>query len=551
MDTLPSPLWTNDTSERRITGTWRSALPEYSTSPSPCLGACPVHGRIAEWIQSVKNGEDHAAWTTLVNNNPFPSIAGRICHHPCETACNRVQLDETVGICSLERYVGDKALNEGWAFPAPAEERSETVAVVGGGPAGLSAAYQMRRRGFRVTLIEQKDQLGGLLRYGIPSYRLDKSILDGEIQRIVDLGVDIQLSTEVGDDAALQKLRDDFDAVYLATGASRSKTLPNLDYSQPWVIDSADFLATTNAGEPCDLGQRLVIIGGGSAAMDVARTARRLGRSVTVLSLEPEALLPAQRIEVDEAMEEAIEFESAAMMQSIDATDAGLTLNCIRIDFKPCAERGAFTFEPIAGSEFQISADAIIPSIGQDADLARWSALLDSKGPVVDIDNQWQTSADGVFAGGDLACMERFVTQAVGMGKDAAVEIARYITASTDTPATELAEIPYSSINTSYYPQAPRNMPAHAEVAERLQSFQEVQQPLSHAEALSESARCFSCGTCIYCDNCYFYCPDMAIIKLERGYEVKTDYCKGCGLCVEECPTASLAMREDIEDEIR
>jgi len=541
-----SPLWTNATSEARLTGTWRSAMPQYKNLPSPCRGACPVGGRIAEWIREIELGNPKQAWTILVDNNPFPAIAGRICHHPCETSCNRNGLDETVGICSLERHVGDLALKEGWAYPAPVKERKESIAVVGGGPAGLSACYQLRRLGYKVSLYESQEKLGGLLRYGIPAYRLEKKILDGEIQRILDMGVDLHLNAEVGSAEALKQLHEEHDAVYLATGASRSKNLPGLDYGQPWVMDSAEFLADTNAGKSCDLGKDLVVIGGGSAAMDVARTARRLGRNVTVLSLEPENLLPAHEVEVVEAKEEAITFVAGAMMQSVEANGDGITLKCIKVEFKPGEKRGQFTIDPIKGSEFELSAHGIIPSIGQDADLDRWQALLDAAGPVISTDGDWQTSTPGIYAGGDVASMDRFVTQAVGMGKEAAWAIARGIDAQSAPALPQMDRLaPYEVINTSYHSKDSRHAADNMEVAARLQTFDEVQQPLSQEEAVAEAGRCFSCGTCIYCDNCYLYCPDMAITKLERGYEVKDDYCKGCGLCVAECPTGSIAMYKE------
>lgn len=547
MKQAASPLWTTGLSDVRKTGTWRNELPDYRTAPSPCHGACPVNGDIAEWIHQVNMGDYREAWQTLMNNNPFPAIAGRICHHPCESACNRRDMDSAVGICNLERYVGDLALAENWGVPQPTVSREESVAVVGGGPAGLSAAYQLRRRGYKVSLLESRDQLGGLMRYGIPAYRLDKAILDGEIQRILDMGIEVQFNVEVMDAEEIVRLQAKHKAVYLATGASRSKRIPKLDYGQPWVVDSTDFLAATNSGLACDTGQRLVVIGGGSAAMDAARTAVRLGRKVTVLSLEPDSLLPAQAVEIIEAREEGVEFVTGAMMRSVVSGEGGLTLSCIRVDFKPGAQRGEFSIEQQAGSEFTLLADTLIPAIGQEADTQRWAGLLESEGSVIRTDKHWQTSAPGIFCGGDLSSMERFVTEAVDMGKRAAAEIDRYIQgAEHDNAVADVAEITIDGINTYYYPPAQRNQEKALSVASRLDNFDQVQGGYDPQQAAAEAARCFSCGTCIYCDSCYYHCPDMAITKLERGYEVKTDYCKGCGLCVAECPTGSIIMRDEL-----
>ena len=546
MNEIRTPLWTHLTSESRLTGTWRSALPRYQDQPSPCLGACPVSGRIAEWIGQVKDGDLRGAWETLADNNPFPAIAGRICHHPCETACNRRDLDETVGICSLERFVGDTALDRGWQFTKPATERGQSIAVIGGGPAGLSAAYQLRRLGFQVSLYEAREELGGLMRYGIPSYRLARDVLDGEINRIVTMGITLHAGGGPIDADRLREIEAAHDAVYLATGASRPKALPGLDYTRDWVVDSADFLAAPPADQATMTGAHVLVIGGGSAAMDVARSARRLGRKVTVLTLEDAARIPAQAVEVEEAGEEEVKFETGAMLRQATRADGPVTAACIRVDFTPGDGAGAFSITPIEGSDFSLTVDTIIPAIGQDADLDRWDGLLQPDGPVIATDAEWQTSRKGVFAGGDVASMSRFVTEAVGMGKDAARAIAASL--ADDSAGSDRQDLPlvdYERINTAYHARHARAHQPNQPLESRLTNFEEVQQPLAPEAAQTEAARCFSCGTCIYCDNCYFYCPDMAISKHDGGYSVDPDYCKGCGLCVAECPTGSIHMHED------
>jgi len=543
MSTATSPLWSDGSTEVFHTGTWRNITPEYRHLPSPCHGACPVGGDIATWIGQLRDGDAHAAWMTLTENNPFPAVAGRICHHPCESACNRNDYDGAVSICALERIVGDRALAEGWSYPAVPVTRPQRIAVVGGGPAGLSVAFQLRRRGYAVTLFESRPKLGGLLRYGIPPYRLADDILDGEIQRILDLGVEAQCGAVIDADA-FARLRDDYDSVYIATGAQRTKRLPGLDYDRPWVCDSADYLARTNVGEAPEIGRRVVVIGGGSAAMDVARTARRHGRQVTILSLEPEARMPAQREEVIEALEEKITLADGAMLQEITEHDDGsLTLHCIRVTFEPGAERGRFSTVPIAGSGFTIDADCVVPSIGQDADLTPFTTLA-AAGPLLDVDGAFRTATPGVWAGGDIASMERFVTAAIGMGKQAAIAIDREFAGDTAPAAGNGHDpVPSAAINTYYHPRAARAEAPLRPVAERVAGFDEVQLALAADAALAEAQRCYSCGVCTYCDNCYIYCPDMAVAKETRGYSVRTEYCKGCGLCVKECPTGSIVMR--------
>jgi NADPH-dependent glutamate synthase beta subunit-like oxidoreductase len=563
MNTTPSPVWTTGITEVYHTGTWRSHIPDYINPPSPCHTACPVGGNIALWIQQVKEKDYYAAWVTLTANNPYPAIAGRICHHPCEPACNRGKYDEAISICGLERFVGDMALAEDWSFPAVAITKKEKIAIVGGGPAGLAAAFHLRRAGYAVTIFESKPELGGLLRYGIPSYRLCKEVLDKETQRILELGIEVKTNSQINSKQEFEDLQKEFAAVYLATGAAKAKRLPVLDYDRDWAIDSAEYLAKTNSGEAMEVGQRVVIIGGGSAAMDVARTARRFDKEICMLTLEPEAELPCQEEEVVESKEEGITLINAAMLQSVtDNGEQGLLLNCIKIEFTPGEERGQFSIEAIEGSEFTLEADSIVSSIGQDPDLTELGKLVDSNGALIKINEQQRTSIDGLFAGGDAASMERFVTHAFGMGKDVAREIDHYLYPDiavdnkkrinrylqeerTARSRDSSADVNMDAINTYYYDNLARENQLTVSVEERLKNFNETQLNFSVDTALKEVERCFSCGNCIFCDNCVYYCPDMAITKTEHGYEVNDNFCKGCGLCVNECPTGSIKMFED------
>ncbi len=550
METMPdSPLWTRLTTEGNHTGTWRTALPRHQDRPSPCLGACPVSGRIAEWIGQVKRGDLKGAWQTLCDNNPFPAIAGRICHHPCEAACNRAELDETVSICALERHVGDTALAEGWRFEVPPLRPGLSVAVVGGGPAGLSAAWQLRRAGIAVTVHEAGPALGGLMRSGIPAYRLSRRVLEAEIARIVETGVEVRLDTGPLDRAAVEALCADHDAVVLATGASLPKRLPGLDYDADFVVDSAAFLAAGRDAQAAlagPAGGHVLVVGGGSAAMDVARTARRLGRNVTVLSLEPEGRLPAQQAEIDEALEEGVRFVTGAMLQQAVPEGDAVAARCVKVRFTPGAAPGEFRADPIGGTDFTLTVHRIIPAIGQQADLARWAGLVEADGPVLKVAPDGATSHPQIYAGGDLASMERFVTHAVGMGKRAAQRIIAALAPDAARPAgLDGPTVDFTRINTAYQLDRPRAREGRLPLGVRLGGFDEVQQPLPSDTARAEAERCFSCGSCIHCDNCYFFCPDMAITRLMPGYAVRTDYCKGCGLCVAECPTGAIHMQEE------
>lgn len=549
MNAPPSPTlvptaWTTGSTEVFKTGTWRSMIARHVHAPSPCHQACPVGGDIAEWIGLAGAGDLRAAWTVLTRHNPFPAVAGRICHHPCETACNRAAYDEALSICKLERFVGDAAIAGGWAFDAPGVSRDGHVAIVGGGPAGLSAAFQLRRRGWRVTVHEAGTVLGGLMRHGIPAYRLARDVLDAEIARIVALGVELRFGSPVQTPAQFQALRDAHDAVFVATGAARSRRLAQLDYAQPGIVDSAAWLEGCNAGRPLPLGPRVVVIGGGSAALDAARSARRAGHAVTLLTLESRGQLPAQAEEVVEALEEGIDLCDGAMLQACERRAEGFLLHCRRVRFEAGAQRGQFQLTPLDEPAFTLEADAVISSVGQETELEPFG--LPAERGVLSVDARQRAGDAPVWAGGDVASLARHVTEAIGMGKRAALAIHRALLGVQTPDETEGPAVAIESIATWYHPRAPRAQSRVVAPSERLADGAEVQLGLTREQVRDEAARCFSCGECTSCDTCVVVCPDLAVRHDAGGYEVLGDYCKGCGLCVRECPSGAMTMEDDL-----
>lgn len=549
VDRVPS-IWTTGYTDILSTGTWRNAVALHQKKPAPCYGACPVDGEIPVWIQQARKNDFQGAWQTLVEHNPIPAAIGRTCHHPCEKKCNRNEYDGAVSINALEQYVGDMAIREGWAFVPPAAESDKKVAVIGGGPAGLSCAYHLRRKGFRVTIYDANPELGGVLRYGVPEFRLPKRVLAAEVDKIVALGIEVVTDRKLCA-ADLDGLTEKYAAVFIAFGAHNPKRLPQFPAGDDRVMDGLDFLRSVRSGAPRELGENVVVIGGGSVAMDIAGSVIRLGRTVRILALEGREAMPAPEDEIQDVLDEGALLSDGAMVTSVENDAGGFRLNCVRVALDPAAPVGVIRPVEIAGTGFAVTADTVILAVGQDPELADWQERLKVDRSMIVIDTTYMTSCAAVFAAGDVASAERFVSTAVGDGKRAANSIALYLEQHGDGTTESSAqppEVTFAEINTFYFPKRERQERDKLDAQKRVADFSEIRLGLAAEQAKDQAERCFSCGNCIECDNCFIFCPDMAIAKdpsLPLHYSVLDQYCKGCGCCLEECPRGAMGVMEE------
>ncbi|MER6631239.1 NAD(P)-binding protein [Streptomyces sp. NPDC000987] len=518
------------------TGAWRTERPEYVDRMPPCNQACPAGENIQRWLYHAESGDYESAWRQLMRDNPLPAVMGRVCYHPCETACNRVRVDDAVGINSVERFLGDEAIRRGWTVTASAASSGKRVLVVGSGPAGLSAAYHLRLLGHEVTIREAQPRPGGMMRYGIPRYRLPREVLDAETGRILALGVTLELGTRVHDVPAAQR-DGGFDAVFLAVGAGIGKRayIPAGDSAR--ILDAVSLLGSMEGEGPPLLGRRVAVYGGGDTAMDAARTARRLGATdAVVVYRRTRDRMPAHDVEVEEALEEGVRMK---WLSTIEHADGGrLTIERMKLD-----ETG---FPQPTGEFEELEADSVVLALGQESDLSLLEAVpgLTVEHGMVRVAEGLMTGHQGIFAGGDMVPAERTVTVAVGHGKKAARHIDAYLRGVQYEPGGKHPPASFDRLNTWYYSDAPASVRPRLELARRVSTFDEVVQGLDESTALFEARRCMSCGNCFECDNCYGVCPDNAITKLGpgQGFAIDLDYCKGCGLCVAECPCGAIEM---------
>ncbi len=518
------------------TGSWRTERPVYLDRQAPCNNACPAGENIQRWLYLAEESRYEEAWREIMEHNPFPAIMGRVCYQPCEGACNRGQLDEAVGINSVERFLGDQALMHRWQVE-PGDPTGKKVMIVGAGPGGLSAAYHLRRFGHDVTLFESSAKAGGLIRYGIPKYRMPREKLNGEIARLTEMGVEIRCNTRIEN---LIDTRDEggFDAIILALGAPLPgrATLPQ-EGMEVVVLDALDVLRQVELEEPTQLRGHVVVQGGGNTAMDVARSAVRLDcPAVTVLVRRDRQDMTAHPMEIHEALEEGVEVMPLRVISRIEGRTLHLEKMVIGDDRRP---------KP-TGEHETIEADAVVQALGQniEADLVSQLPGIEIRDNVVMIDSRMMTGFEGVFALGDMVPSARTVTVSIGQGKKTARNVDAWLRGKEyrAPPKHELAD--FDKLNTWYYSDAPRTVRPMLDLMRRQSGFAEVVGNLNEQNAKFEARRCLSCGNCFECDNCYGICPDNAITKLGRGkrFEFKYDYCKGCGMCVAECPCGAINM---------
>ncbi len=572
------------TTEWNATGRWRYSRPRFVERFPACQNACPTASDIEAMIAHLEKGEVERAWAAATVENPFPGIMGRICFHPCTDGCSRKDLGGSINIHALERSLADsmgETLPPAQPHFPPSKKR---IAIIGSGPAGLSCAYHLKRLGHDVVVFEKEKKAGGILRYGIPPYRLPHEILDREIARLSAMGIQFELGKPVPDATHMQTICQDYDAVFLAAGAHRSKPLGIPGTEAKGVVSGLAFLRDTAMGMHSDLGKRIVVVGGGNTAIDAARTALRLGCDVTVIYRRSHAEMPAFEEEVRAAEEEGVKVKTLIAPTALLSTAGRINaITCTRMELGTPDETGRRRPIPVKGTESKIECDTLITAIGEEIDTSIIPSALHIDGGSLRTDDGGRTEWHNLFAGGDFARNPRTVVDALASGKAGAISIdsmlrgepdgevlkrcrlagsgpvlmSRYIemrgAPATRHSTTEELEaqdrvVDFECINRAYFTSEESAPSPERDVRERISStdpFVEVGLPLSDESKTGELARCFHCGRCTICDNCYIYCPDIAVSKEGDGFKIDMDYCKGCGVCAQECPRSAIEMVEE------
>ncbi len=511
--------------------------PVYQNSLPPCNHTCPAGNDIQGALALAQEGRFEDAWRTFMKNNPLPATHGRICYHPCEGGCSRVHVDDGVSIHSIERFLGDMAIEQNWHMPAPKKETGKKVLVIGAGPSGLTAAYHLRLQGHTVEIREAAPIAGGMMQFGIPAYRLPREVLAAEIARIESMGISITLNHRV-EDLMAEKQEGQFDAVYLAIGAHIGKQvdIPARDAGK--VLDAVSFLRETGMGEKPVLGRRVAVYGGGNTAMDAARTVKRMGvDEAMIIYRRDRDHMPAHSFEADEAEAEGVNIHWLRTIQDIEGSDFKVEIMEIGDDGRP---RPTGRYETLA-------VDSLILALGQDVErgmLDRVPGLEFDRWGSLTIDENMMTGCEGIFAGGDMVPSDRTATIAVGHGKKAARCMGDWLQGKNIREIAVKHLVDYDGLHLWYRTQADRQH-EDALSPEQRNDFSEVVHGLSEAQVRFEASRCFSCGNCFECDGCFGACPEGAITKLGKGegYQVNHDLCTGCLACYNQCPCHAIEMQ--------
>jgi NADPH-dependent glutamate synthase beta subunit-like oxidoreductase len=527
-----------DLLRERGTGPVREQRPIYVDLMPPCNHACPAGENIQAWLDLAQAGKYREAWETILRDNPFPAVHGRVCYHPCETGCNRGQLDSAVSIHAVERFLGDMAAKQGWILPVAAPAGGKRILVVGAGPSGLSAAYHLARSGHAVEIRDAGEMPGGMMHFGIPAYRLPRADLMTEIRRIESMGVKITLNHKV-EDLLAEQTEGSFDAVFIAIGAQIGKRIdiPARDASH--VLTAIGLLHGAETGEAPKLGRRVIVYGAGNTAMDAARTAKRLGADeAMIVFIMDRPHMEAHEFEANEALSEGIKIKWLTSIREIDDND--LVIERMEMDHQG---------KPQPTGRFDtLSATSVVLALGQQSDSGFLRSLfgvaLTADGNIV-VDARMMTGRPGIFAGGDTVRGDRTVTSAVGQGKKAARHIDAWLRDETLRAAVKHPVIGFDQLNLPIFADALASVQRELPVEQRsAHGFEETTAGLNEAEARHEAKRCLSCGNCFECDQCFAACPEQAILKLGpgRGYSYNYDICTGCGVCFEQCPCHAIEM---------
>jgi NADPH-dependent glutamate synthase beta subunit-like oxidoreductase/Pyruvate/2-oxoacid:ferredoxin oxidoreductase delta subunit len=547
-----------------------SLRPQGVVKLPPCTGQCPSDNDIRGWLTLIAHREKYGlsleeardrAWHMAVATNPFPAVMGRVCPHPCEASCNRAHKDGAVAINSVERSIGDWGIERGLKLTTlDGDAPEEKIAVIGAGPSGLSCACHLARHGYRVTVFDAFEKPGGMLRYGIPPYRLPREVLDAEIQRILDLGVELRSNTPVGDSVTLDEIRREYDAVYVGIGAHRGMTMGIPGEDGPGVYTGTDFLNRVNSGRGADIGRHVVVVGGGDTAIDAARVSlrlvpdaaavsRRMGAEVTILYRRTRNEMPAIEREIDEALEEGIRIEFLAAPAKVQRGDDGSVekLTVQRFELGEPDESGRRRPVPIEGDVFELEADTLIMAVSQAPDWSTLGGGIETKGNWLEVDDWGRTGLEGVWSGGDTLTLG-LATISIGQGRRAAECIHAKLRGQDPAERPEHPPIGKDRILLDWYEEAPRAERRVLSAEERLaHPMEEMDLGITEEQALAETARCFSCGLCFGCENCWMYCQSncfKAVKEPEPGhlYDIDLSTCGGCKKCAEECPCGYLDL---------